>query len=362
MEAPQGAFILISRDNNMSARGLTSFYYFILTVYLVGVLGVSLFLILSNRRKTLKNLRFWLIASSGLVSIFLLLIVNSVSFFATSKYCIICHEMKPEFTTWKKSRHKNVDCISCHLNNEGAVGFIFEDIESLREVKNHITGNYPRVINANSSVSKKILTSKNCSRCHPQEQPIFVIGAKIRINHKKHKEAGISCPTCHNRVSHRGARGFNYLDGIRMMDGCMRCHTPRQGKVVRGKTAPTSCSVCHLDGKIGQKTFGKTSINKYDFVNCEACHKLRDPNIIRQFSESKMFKEEGLNCVSCHRAHNSKKYTPQPDPKRCNNCHEGFSKKVVRKQHGKEIKHPYKKSSEVRCSFCHPLHNFKAKI
>ncbi len=33
---------------------------------------------------------------------------------SSSKFCSSCHEMKPEYYTWKASSHSEVDCVNCH--------------------------------------------------------------------------------------------------------------------------------------------------------------------------------------------------------------------------------------------------------
>src|SRR5262249_25987993 len=35
----------------------------------------------------------------------------------SSKFCSSCHEMKPEYYTWKASTHSEVECVKCHIGS-----------------------------------------------------------------------------------------------------------------------------------------------------------------------------------------------------------------------------------------------------
>lgn len=335
----------------MTATGLASFYFasLIFISFLIIVLG-AVFL-----RVKISRLKLWVSVFAIVLGLGSLALFGSVAFFSTSKYCVICHEMTPNFITWKHSKHKNVVCIGCHLNTTKATGFIIEEPESLVEVYDHLTGNYPKIINRDSHVSQKLMTSGNCTRCHPSNQPTLTFGSNVKIDHEAHVKQGITCPICHNRITHKGASGFNYLDGIRMMDGCMRCHQPGKAAKIKGKTAPTSCNICHQDKKFLSKTFGNKTV---DFNDCDACHQLRDPKVATQFNKSKMFIEAGMNCQSCHKSHLENDFVANPDPAVCLDHHKGVSSKVVKKKHGGKIKNPFKTAASVRCNFCHKAHTF----
>lgn len=342
---------LIGIYSGMTATGLTSFYFasLILISFLIFALGL-VFL-----RDKFSGHKIWVSVFAIVTGLGALALFGSVAFFSSSKFCVICHEMKPNYNTWQRSRHKNVACVGCHLNTTTATGFLVEEPESLVEVYDHLTGNYPKIINRDSRVSQKLMSSGNCTRCHPINQPILTFGSNVKIDHEAHVKQGITCPTCHNRITHRGASGFNYLDGIRMMDGCMRCHRPGKPARIKGKTAPVSCRVCHQDKKILSKTFGSKPV---DFNDCDACHQLKDPKIAIKFNKSKMFIEAGMTCQSCHKSHLVKDFVANPDPAVCLDHHKGISGKVVDKKHGGKVKNPFKTTASVRCNFCHKAHTF----
>lgn len=319
---------------------------------------MTLFLIFSRGIGELRKLKFWLIVIASGASFLILFVIVSVEYFSFTGACANCHEMAPEIKTWKISKHSHVPCLGCHLEAQNTIEFIIEKPQALREVYNHFTGNYPKIINSNSKLSQKIMTSRVCLRCHLAKRKSSIFGKGIKINHNAHVDLKITCETCHNRIAHRGARGFNYLDGLRMMDGCMRCHLPGKAKRIKGKVAPTGCPVCHIEKDIGQKAFNKSNPTFLDFSDCQGCHKITEPVIIKEFSQSKLFTRDGLICQSCHGDHLKKDFVAQPDPQKCLKCHKGVSNKVIDNKHGSKIKTPFKKPSDVRCEFCHPSHAF----
>jgi cytochrome c nitrite reductase small subunit len=343
----------------MSIDAFTSFYYTIFIIFLFVVICLSLFLLFTRGNTKLKRLKFWLILILTVACIVLVLVVGTVSIFSTSSSCNICHEMNPNFITWKNSKHSHVPCLSCHFAANNTIGFIAEEPQGLIEVYQHITGSYPKIINKDSSLSQQRMKSGVCLRCHQAKRPNFVVD-EVKINHNAHVNLGITCETCHNRVIHKGARGYFYLNGLRMMDGCMRCHSPGKPKIIKGEKAPTACTTCHLKKNIAQEALNATNPTVSDFSDCEGCHQIRNPEIVNQYKQSIMMTEGGLTCQSCHKDHLSNEFVPFPDPVKCEKCHKKIARLVVEKKHGsKDFQSPFKKASQVRCNYCHPDHIFK---
>lgn len=281
--------------------------------------------------------------------------VSGVGFYSPPNSCVTCHEMQPEYNTWRRSDHAHVTCLACHLKAGGAAGYLIEEIDALKEVGQQITGSYPKIINRDSYLSQKVMTSAVCERCHNQAKLGRVrFGEDVKVEHQPHLKLGINCQQCHNRVTHKGARGYNYLDGLRMMDGCMRCHLPGEGKRVKGATAPTDCSVCHSEGWT-QTVFGQPKATKADFDNCRACHRLRDPSVVSGFAASKM--SAVIDCSDCHNDHFDN-FIANPDPSQCEQCHAGTAKKVIEGRHGGGKVRTFRRLDRVLCSICHPPHEF----
>src|SRR3990172_382168 len=79
-------------------------------------------------------------------------------------FCRSCHEMRDDYRAWRASAHKEVSCVSCHIE-PGAVNFLTHKVSALKEVSAHIAGGYEAPINENSKVSQK-LPSASCIACH----------------------------------------------------------------------------------------------------------------------------------------------------------------------------------------------------
>jgi len=345
----------------LTVNGLASFYLILLIIVLLVGVGLEVLFIYTKRKGLKLNwMKVWLPWLTIVGGILVLLVASSVSIFSASSSCIVCHEMEPDYNAWKKSTHQRVLCLSCHSPANNGVSFAFEELVLLREVFNHVTGLYTIPINKNSGLSKRMGTEV-CTRCHLLKQPTLTFDPGVKINHEAHRDEGIDCPVCHNRVVHKNAGGFDYLNGLSMMEGCMRCHLPGEVRALKGEAAPTSCTTCHLNKNIAQQAFGKPNPTAADFNNCDACHKLRDPNAVSQFKQSKLFTEATLTCPSCHSAHLNKNFDPKPDPAKCNLCHPTVAKLVVEKKHGEGAKSPFKTAGAVRCSFCHKPHSFAAE-
>lgn len=341
----------------MTVEALTT--YLLWSMIFAGVVAVILALLLwRNLLVGERRNRFLIFLSTAAIIgiIFWLLQSSAMTFFTAPPTCNFCHEMTPNYDTWQKSRHAKINCLGCHLPPGGALTVFTDDLRALEEVIRHFAGAYPQIINKDSHVSKE-MKEEVCERCHALENlRRFEVVSEIKMNHARHKKAKISCPRCHNRVVHLGARDYPYFNGLTMMQGCMRCHRPGKAFMTsEGEKAPTTCSTCH-EADRALKVFGKAKPTVADFSDCRACHGLISPQLVREFDNTAMAASQ-IDCIDCHGEH-FEDFNPQPDPKTCNLCHSDTSKKVVKKTHGEKIKTPFKRAKDVKCSFCHKPHSF----
>jgi len=302
----------------------------------------------------------WVGAIGLVITIGWLALSITVANTSLSPSCVWCHEMKPEYDSWRVSVHNRVQCLACHVAPGGSPGLLLHEVEALSEVAAHFTGNYPRILNKDSSLSQKRMTSATCDRCHDMYAKRQVeLTAEIKMDHPAHLALKISCQTCHNRVTHRGARGYPYLDGMGMMSGCMRCHLPGKELTIARQKAPSNCTTCHKEPDWTKKIFGKSAAGADDLDTCVACHRQRDPRLVADFSKSKMFKS-AVGCPDCHNSH-LKKFVAEPAAKDCAVCHANAAKKVISGRMAfKGYKPPFKTAREVNCLLCHRPHAFKA--
>lgn len=268
-----------------------------------------------------QRLRFALL--SGAAVIFLLFSLAAIFPLASHPtFCgKACHSQSPQWQSWKASAHSQVTCYACHMD----VG----SIRHLLKLKLYdapvgmiatALGTEPKPINEHSHVSQALTPRERCERCHTNENRKFTFSKGIKMNHLAHKEAGLDCTVCHNRIAHKGAEdfeplksewkeaeGFHYEDFLTMKHGCLRCHSGNAESrseetlslIGNGKKPPTACTACHTedfdlpvghDDPVWRTAHGKEA--KKDFSVCMECH-----------GASKEFDHDGKPwCTLCHDA------------------------------------------------------------
>lgn len=115
--------------------------------------------------------------------------------------CARCHEIAPNFESWRHSTHAWVDCTECHggavtLNPEFHFG-------NIRRLAVHVGGQIPEQIRLRPGDLKPM--GERCKRCHEQEFRRWQAGAHSATY------ARIFATAAHNNKR-------------LLMDDCMRCH------------------------------------------------------------------------------------------------------------------------------------------
>lgn len=343
----------------MTVSNVSSFLGFIIIILGFTASTVGLILLIISRGNHLGSVFLITGALAAIGSLVTMSLTGAALHFNKPETCVYCHEMRPEFDTWQTSKHKRVKCLACHMPVGGAGTFIGEELKALREVLAHFTGDYPKVINKDGKVAKK-MKSDVCERCHDMSAPSSLGGSTgIKIDHQAHRRLNIKCQDCHNRVTHQGAGDYPYFDGMTMMDGCFRCHQPGRPKTIKNKRTPTDCVICHRQRDFAQKLFNKTKVGASDLDDCRACHRFMEPELVSEYDDGKMAREE-VDCIDCHSGH-AEDFIPKPAAIDCLECHEDAAAEVISGKMGfKRYKPPYKKEKEVRCDLCHLKHSFKA--
>lgn len=177
-----------------------------------------------------------------------------------------CHNMNPEYQTWKVSSHSKITCTACHVDPT-LYGLAYEKIvEGPLGLLHTVTESHEKPINEASHVSQEKLPAVRCERCHANENRKFTFSSGIYMDHKAHGKAGIQCAVCHNRVTHLGAEEFEPLKSeweeaeefkfknyLTMKDGCFRCHSSNKQLrdehalhlIKNHKEPPSACKTCH---------------------------------------------------------------------------------------------------------------------
>jgi nitrate/TMAO reductase-like tetraheme cytochrome c subunit len=239
------------------------------------------------------------------LSLFFIVVLFSVGFFglettSSSKFCSSCHEMKPEYYTWKASSHSEVDCINCHTGTSKE-DYAKAKVNGLAQVYKKQTGGYIAPIKM-----PNLITDESCEKCHNMNSRNVTPTGDLIIPHDKHKTEGVKCVECHSGVAHGKIAerkvtyrsdyekwddklGHSFMSDRKFtspkMDTCMECHEVRK--------ASLECKACHetsmLPNNHKKETFkagehGK--IQPSDLKNCEQCHSYMSKE------SSDVFKEE----------------------------------------------------------------------
>lgn len=251
-------------------------------------------------------------ASLGLAVVFLGVLALASWVTATPAFCKSCHEMRPEYYTWKVSDHSQVTCVRCHLSSTIA-GFIKYKTDALKQVARHISGKYYLPIELSQP-----LDSSLCLQCHAGQWESGGSG-DIKIPHAKHLQQGIACTDCHAGVAHgRVAEREQTIDGefaswndskgrsnmvrsfrLRGKKVCMDCH--------ESKGVSTNCETCHKERILPEdhrasgweKQHGKEALK--DLKSCNRCHsyslgmvRVKAANPAAEYARSNVF------CTKCH--------------------------------------------------------------
>ncbi|MEH7253356.1 NapC/NirT family cytochrome c [Neobacillus niacini] len=317
------------------------------------------------------------------LALFFLLGAFGLEATSSSTFCSSCHEMKPEYYTWKASSHSEVDCVTCHTEP----GFKQTAKDKADLIVKAVKKNY------NDSAAPirmpKEIPDSACEKCHNINQREFTVTGDIIIPHDKHKDKEIECIQCHNGVAHgeiadrKMTYGTDYekwdsktgemaMADLKFtspdMDTCIECHKARK--------VSNECATCHETGMIPEsheksdfKTKSHGKLASEDLKECHLCHKLmsteqlggyEEVSVLTSFlNEGKVqaqeknhynYAKENTFCKDCHNerptSHDSNFFNnhgpiANKDQDSCKACHD------------------VKKSStpgdnQVNCSSCHP--------
>ncbi|MFK9090214.1 cytochrome c3 family protein [Bacillus salipaludis] len=205
---------------------------------------------------------------------------------SSSKFCSSCHEMKPQYYTWKASSHSEVDCVNCHIE-PGAKNYAKAKGNGIVELYKKQTDIYIAPIKM-----PNLIPDEACESCHNMKNRDVTPSGDIIIPHNKHKTEGIKCVQCHSgtahgkvsdrKVTYKSDYGkWNEKLGTSLMsnkkftspqmDTCMECHEVRK--------APLECKACHETTMVPKnhkteefKTGGHGKIQPSELKKCEQCH------------------------------------------------------------------------------------------
>lgn len=250
-----------------------------------------------EEKKKGMNKKLWTIVGILLISCLFVFAIFSLIYSSQPSYCHSCHEMRKEYTSWKKSSHKNVTCLSCH-QEPGITNWAIMKIQTSRMTYLNMTKKYPKPI-----VTK--VSDLSCIQCHSSLDVQQISHYGIKMSHKEPLKAGFRCNDCHNTVGHGKVTVEAHYPS---MNDCIECHNSE-------KTS-TKCSTCHTKD-VGVKP--RAQVVDYPKVHlepptdcrgchpiekCNACHGLEMPHP-PGFAQSEVhgklaaFEKKKL-CFKCH--------------------------------------------------------------
>ena len=338
---------------------------------------------------TPPKFRYKLIKIATLTLLFLVLL-SFAGFFglettSSSKVCSSCHEMKPEYYTWKASTHSEVECTSCHTDA------VYKDLakdkakELVAQLKKQSTGTSAAPIRMPNEIPNSA-----CESCHDVLTRDVTPSGDIIIPHDKHENKGVECVQCHSGVAHGkvadrkrtystdldkwdsqvGTAAMSDIKFIRPdMDTCIECHKARK--------ITTECSACHKTGMVPKshkkedfatKTHGKQAAA--NLQKCNQCHKDMSSVPLEGYEDIPTVTKY-LNKDQVTTQKTKSQYDYAKENTFCKDCHskrpESHSSSWM-KEHGNQASkdkqeclacHNYQQAggistSMVACSSCHP--------
>ncbi|MHC0037857.1 NapC/NirT family cytochrome c [Pseudoneobacillus sp. C159] len=322
------------------------------------------------------------------LTLFFLIVLFSVGFLglettSSSKFCASCHEMKPEYYTWKASSHSEVACVNCHTGSTKE-DYAKSKANGLVQVYKKASQTYTAPIQMPDEIPDSA-----CEKCHNMNNREVTPTGDIIIPHDKHQKENVACIKCHSGVAHGkvaerkvtfktdydlwdekvGHSIMSERSFVRpKMEKCMNCHESRE--------ITLECNACHTTGMYPashKKASFKNSLHpseaKENLANCNECHKYMSEEEITGFEKQSVYtqflrKERTTN----------KKITVQDYAKEntfCKNCHTTRPESHIKgfiTTHGLHAKqnqqkclvcHDYQKTgknniSNVTCGSCHP--------
>jgi hypothetical protein len=84
----------------------------------------------------------------------------------TDQFCgQSCHVMKPQFTANRRTAHRNVACVECHVV-PGAAGFVQAKMSGTRQLIEVTLNNYPRPVPPALQTNRLVSSAETCEKCH----------------------------------------------------------------------------------------------------------------------------------------------------------------------------------------------------
>ncbi|MBL9031509.1 MAG: NapC/NirT family cytochrome c [Phycisphaerae bacterium] len=300
---------------------------------------------------------------------FVVFSVASVELTSQSFFCNSCHIMGPYYQSWTQGKHKDVECVKCHIS-PGVDSFLAAKFNGLGQVVDD-------VLNRTSTKPSAAVSQLACTRpgCHSIEKVRNTSKTEgtFKFRHDKHLDleySGIklACGTCHSHV-----KGNEHFEVNKEM--CINCHLVESerraasgGPSTGEAAAPGGASggMLRMAVRVGHTVVAPDALSqpapaaphgsagKGGLVPPNACTACHDPpkGIIERHGlkvDHAEYLSYGAACESCHRSATA---TPEPIADgRCLACHT-FG--VENTRPAAELRHIHAAGRhKIECFSCH---------
>jgi len=321
-----------------------------------------------RRRITLKTA---LIGLGVLIALF----VASVELTSTSKFCSVCHYMKPFYQSWQASSHKDIECKVCHYP-PGIANTLKAKMEGLVMVGRYWTKLYLK------SKPWAEIQDESCLQkgCHDRRLLEGQVKFKsVAFDHKAHfadlkRGKQLRCTSCHSQIvqgqhitvteSSCFLCHFKKTENTPQVSACANCHKKDQlvadasrynHTVVFEKGFP--CDKCHSQVIVGDGAVPKENCYKCHFEK-ERLDKFGDTVLIHTTHITK----NKIECTQCHLAIQHKIVKDVETIADCKTCHTGshLAQRILYTgEGGKGVDHPMPNvmlEKGLSCKGCHMFH------
>jgi cytochrome c nitrite reductase small subunit len=161
----------------------------------VGIASKSLFTGIGGRLSKKGSRRSFCIGFAVCLLLFVLG-TGAYQYSGTSGFCVLCHSMASAGNQWKASRHKQFDCVECHLPPGNPVlRFTYKTRAGIDDLAQEVSGEYPLSINL--SGKGRVVANANCLRCHFST-----------VERTPMVRQGQECVKCHRHLVHGRGPGI----------------------------------------------------------------------------------------------------------------------------------------------------------
>lgn len=231
-------------------------------------------------------------------------------------FCKSCHEMNPEYFTWKGSAHSQIACVSCHVK-PGIVNTVIHKVKSMELVYYHFSGSYTTPIALTEEID-----NVQCEQCHDMSTRVLRPSVDLKFDHTQHLDKNVKCIECHSGVAHgsieeNGATAMGDFEKWNVqigkayvsspnsrnftnptMDQCLDCH--------KAQNVSASCNTCHNklstpeshNTPIWLTTHGKEAAK--GFNTCETCHSKTVTTTVYKNATLTDYVRANSFCKNCH--------------------------------------------------------------